>query len=199
MNRGASCGRAEQRYIQCHVRVKIALPVYGNWMLASPCRNASADGVAMSKGSRLFHSLMAYEKKEYWKAKILALGCSSEALSVRRGKVKEPSRFFPFLPRFLLFFPDFSWFFPLFPDFWHIFCCQGWHSASRDPPSGYATAWLDVSLAMASQGVNVPTISDGKVVSNRDVHNKCDNLIKYQYLCSCPSMYPTVAYLIACY
>ena len=196
MNKSASCGRAEQRYIQCHVRVKIVLPVYGNWMLASPCRNASADGAAMSKGSRLFHSLMVYEKKEYWKAKILALGCSSVALSVRRCKVKEPSRFFPFLPRFLLFFPDFSLFFPIFGIY---FAVRGGTLPPLTPPSGYATAWLDVSLAMASQGVNVPTISDGKVVSNRDVHNKCDNIIKYQYLCSCPSMYPTVAYLIACY
>ena len=33
-------------------------------------------------------------------------------------------------------------------------------------------------MAMASQGVNVPTTSDGKVVNNRDVHNNCDNFIK---------------------
>ena len=73
MNKGASCGRAEQRYIQCHVRVKIAYPFYGSWILVSPCRDASADGAAMSEGSRLFNSLMVYGK-EYWKAKILALG-----------------------------------------------------------------------------------------------------------------------------
>ena len=62
MKKVASCGRAEQRYIQCHVRVKIASPIYGSWMLASPCRNASADGAAMSERSRLFHSLMVYTR-----------------------------------------------------------------------------------------------------------------------------------------
>ena len=74
MNKGVSYSRAEQRYIQCHVQVKIASPIYGSWMLASPCQNASADAAVMSEGSRLFHSLMVYGKKEYWKAKILALG-----------------------------------------------------------------------------------------------------------------------------
>ena len=42
MNKGASCDRAEQ-IIQCRVRVKNASPVYGNWMQASLCQNASAD------------------------------------------------------------------------------------------------------------------------------------------------------------
>ena len=65
-------------------------------------------------------------------------------LSVRRGKVKEPSRFLPFLPDFSSFFPIFPLFsrffmiFPLFPDFRQIIRCQGWHSAPL-PPSGYAT------------------------------------------------------------
>ena len=58
------------------------------------------------------------------------------ALSVRRGKVKEPSRFLPFLLNFSSFF----WF---FPDFWQIFRCQGWHSAPPCHPSGYATAQVE--------------------------------------------------------
>ena len=119
MNKGASCGRAEQRHIQCHVRVKIASPVYGNWMLASPCRNASADGAAMSEGSRSFNSLMVYGKKEYWKTKILALGWM------------------------------YFWLWPLKESMFLLLLI---------------------------------------VVSNRDVHNKCDNVIKYQYMCSCPSL-----------
>ena len=67
------------------------------------------------------------------------------ALYVRRGKVKKPSRFLPFLP-------DFSPFFPrifligkkrknrekegktLFPDFWHFFSLSGWHSSPLAPP-----------------------------------------------------------------
>ena len=97
MNKGASCGRAEQRYKQCHVRVKIALPVYGNWMLASPCRNVSADEAAMSKESRLFHSLMVYGKKEYWKAKILDHGCSSVASPIcQDGQSERTFLIFPF-------------------------------------------------------------------------------------------------------
>ena len=46
--------------------------------------------------------------------------------SCQEGKVKEPSRSLPFLPRFFLFF---SRFLLIFPDFWQIFRCQGWHSA----------------------------------------------------------------------
>ena len=56
------------------------------------------------------------------------------ALSVRRGKVKEPSRFLPFLPDFSSFSPIFPDFFPLFPGFWQIFRCQGWHSAPLATP-----------------------------------------------------------------
>ena len=51
----------------------------------------------------------------------------------RRGNVKEPSQFLPFLPEFYLFFPIFSWFSPLFPDFWQIICCQGGHSVPLPP------------------------------------------------------------------
>ena len=60
---------------------------------------------------------------------------SVASLFVRRGKVKEPHRFWPFLPdfsSFSRFFPDFSSPYPdfsfFFPNFWQCFRCQGGHS-----------------------------------------------------------------------
>ena len=107
--------------VQCHVRVKIALPVYGNWMLVSPCRNVSADGAALSKGSRLFHSLIVYGKKEHWKAKILALGCSSVASPIcQEGQSERTFLIFPFSSPISPLFSWFSWFFPIFGTYFAV-------------------------------------------------------------------------------
>ena len=120
VNKGASCGHAEQGYIQCHVRVKIASSVYGRWMLASPCRNASANGAAMSEG-----------------------------------------------------YQD---------------CCTAWWCTERRS-TGRLRFWLLVGC-ICGYGLSRSqcSYSDSKVVSNMDVHNRCDNLIKLQYLCSCPPL-----------
>ena len=68
---------------------------------------------------------------------------SVASLTVRRGKVKEPSRFLLFLPDFFSFFTIFPDFFPLFPDFWQIFRCQGWHSTPLAPT---VATWLWLPL-----------------------------------------------------
>ena len=67
--------------------------------------------------------------------------------------MKEPSRYLPFLPDFC----SFSFFhFSSFLDFWQIFRCQGWHSAPLDPPSCYATGYIQ-ACSQGGAGVRCTT------------------------------------------
>ena len=110
-----------------------AVPRLWNNLPFHVCNASSADSIKSLLKSRLFD-------------------CTSVAqptLSVRRGKVKETSRFLSFFPNFSSFFPIFPEFFPIFltfPNFWQFFHCQGWHSAPPCHPSGYATVVLIVRL-----------------------------------------------------
>ena len=75
------------------------------------------------------------------------------ALSVRRGKMKEPSRFLPFLPDFKKIFEKFV------PDFLGgalflaKFSLSGVAPCLLDPPSGYARHW---SIFKFHSGTSLP-------------------------------------------
>ena len=78
------------------------------------------------------------------------------ALSIRRGKVKEPSRL---LLSFLIFpfFPSFSWFLA-------SFSCQGWHSALPITPQ-WLRHWITYELQVAKTKPNACSIKDSALNS----------------------------------
>ena len=71
--------------------------------------------------------------------------CSSVTSPISHvGQGERTFPIFAFSSRFFLLFPDL---FPLFPNFWQIFCCRGWHSASLWPPCGYATELMKLNFS----------------------------------------------------
>ena len=108
---------------------------------------------------------------------------ASPICTVRRGKVKKPSRFWPFLPDFSSFFLIFL----SFSNFWQFFSLSGVALCLHCTPSGYATAnkchpiWWPASHSHTI----IQTIEQKQINSNISKQNK-KKVIKinnFKYTC----------------